>query len=103
MLMARRGRRPCMEDSGPELHVCRRRSVVLPRDSGGIARHLVVSTLMGVGFCRLRQISTANHAAMISGAMLYGLLWRIFGPLILQPLLMAIGQWGAYGGSKWRR
>ena len=50
MLMARRERRPCMEDSGPELHVCRRRSVVLPRDSGGIARHLVVSTLMGVGF-----------------------------------------------------
>ena len=40
---------------------------------------------------------------MISGATLYGLLWRIFGPLILQPLLMAIGQWGAYGGSKWRR
>jgi NADH dehydrogenase len=65
--------------------------VGLRPDSGGIALHLVVSTLMGVGFAVIFRYQPHGYAAMISGGALYGLLWWIVGPLTIQPLLMRTG------------
>lgn len=58
---------------------------------GGIALHLAVSTLMGLGFAAVFRYQPQGYAALISGGMLYGLLWWIVGPLTLQPLLMGAG------------
>ncbi len=65
--------------------------VGLRPDSGGIELHLVVSTLMGLGFATIFRYQPHSYAAMISGGTLYGLLWWIVGPLTLQPLLMGVG------------
>ena len=65
--------------------------VGLRPDSGGIALHLVASTLMGLGFAAIFRYEPQNYAAMISGGTLYGLLWWIVGPLTLQPLLTGNG------------
>ena len=66
-------------------------SLGLRPESGGIALHLVVSTLMGAGFAAIIRYQPHGYAAMISGGTLYGLPWWIFGLLTLQPLLMGIG------------
>jgi len=60
-------------------------------ESAGIALHLVASTLMGLGFAAIFRYQPYSYAAMISGGMLYGLLWWIVGPLTLQPLLIGMG------------
>jgi hypothetical protein len=65
--------------------------VGLHPNSGGIALHLVASTLMGLGFAAIFRYQAHSYAAMISGGTLYGLLWWIVGPLTLQPLLMGTG------------
>ena len=60
-------------------------------ESGGIALHLIASTLMGAGFAALFRYQPQRYAAMISGGMLYGLLWWIVGPLTLGPLFKGTG------------
>jgi NADH:ubiquinone reductase (H+-translocating) len=59
--------------------------------SGTIALDLAAATLMGVGFAAIFRYQPRSYAAMISGGMLYGLLWWIVGPLTFQPLVMGVG------------
>jgi NADH:ubiquinone reductase (H+-translocating) len=59
----------------------------LHQASGSVPLFLVAATLMGVGFAAIFRYQPDSYAAMISGGMLYGLLWWIVGPLTLQPLL----------------
>jgi NADH dehydrogenase len=60
-------------------------------DGAGVVLHLVASMLMGVGLAAIFRYEQQSYAAMISGGMLYGLLWWIVGPLTLQPLVTGNG------------
>ena len=60
----------------------------------GLAVHLILAPLIGVGFSLLVRYTPGGHAAAISTGILYGLLLWVIGPLTLGPIWQGeLPQW----------